>query len=468
MITLKPKSPSRQAPRRPQQDMSDGVPMPQRAWAVLTVALAVTLSVMDGAIANVALPTIVSDLGATPASSIWVVNAYQLAVTVALLPVASLGEIYGYQKVYRIGLLLFTISSLFCAMAWSLPTLVLARVLQGFGASGVLAINTAMIRTIYPRAWLGRGIGINATIVAFASAAGPTIAGAILSVASWPWLFAVNIPIGTLAFVISIWALPRVAPAPRAFDVISAIMNAMFFGLLVIGVDGLANPADRWRQVTELVAAVAIGVALVLRQLSRPAPLLPIDLLRIPIFALSALTSTCAFIAWTLAAVALPFYFQDTLGHTTVATGLLMTPWPLAIMVVAPIAGRLADRYSVGVLAGTGLAVFAAGLLSLALLPAHPADWDIVWRMALSGAGFAMFQSPNNRAMISAAPKSRSGGAAGLLATARLLGQTMGAAMVAMLFTVYPTTGSKMALWVACAVAGFAVAVSSTRLGRRG
>ena len=181
-----------------------------------------------------------------------------------------------------------------------------------------------------------------------------------------------------------------------------------------------------------------------------------------------ALAVTLSVMDGAIANVALPFYFQDTLGHTTVATGLLMTPWPLAIMVVAPIAGRLADRYSVGVLAGTGLAVFAAGLLSLALLPAHPADWDIVWRMALSGAGFAMFQSPNNRAMISAAPKSRSGGAAGLLATARLLGQTMGAAMVAMLFTVYPTTGSKMALWVACAVAGFAVAVSSTRLGRRG
>ena len=342
--------------------------MPQRIWAVLTVALAVTLAVMDSAIANVALPSIARELNTTAARSIWVVNAYQLAVTVAVLPLASLGEILGYQRIYRSGLVLFTLASVGCALSGDLATLAVARAVQGLGAAGVLSINTAMIRTIYPRAMLGRGIGINAMVVAFAAAAGPTVAAGILSVANWPWLFAVNLPIGALALVIGMWALPVVPPAARRFDWISAGLNALTLGPLIVGVDALARPETWVVAALLLVCALGFGIALVLREIHRPTPLLPVDLLRIPTFAMAAMSSCCAFVGWTLAYVSLPFYFQRVLGKSEVATGLLMTPWPLTIMLVAPFSGRLSDKYPVGVLSSLGLAIFAAGLTALTLL----------------------------------------------------------------------------------------------------
>ena len=444
--------------------MSDGLPVPQRYWAVFASALAVLMAVLDGAIANVALPSIAVELHTSAASSIWIINAYQLAVTISLLPIASLGEILGYQRVYKYGLALFTVASLLCALSDTLLTLTLARVVQGFGAAGILSINTALVRTIYPRVHLGRGIGFNAMIVAFSSAAGPTIAAGILSTATWPWLFAVNVPIGVLALIVAAFSLPIVAPANRRFDWTSAVLNALTFGLLVIGIDGVAHSESILAIGAELLGALGFGTVLVLRQLSVPAPLLPLDLLRIPLFALSAITSACSFTAFTLAYVAMPFYFQTVLHRGAVFTGLLMTPWPLAVMLVAPISGRLADRYPVGVLSSIGLAVLTLGLLSLALVPADPSNADIVWRMALSGAGFALFQSPNNRAMVTSAPKSRSGAAAGLLSTCRLLGQTMGAALVALIFTLRPQDGTHAAVELAVAVAVFATLVSSTRL----
>ncbi|MDU3890638.1 MAG: MFS transporter, partial [Serratia liquefaciens] len=175
---------------------TDGLPVPQRYGAILAIALGITVSVLDGAIANVALPTIARDLNASPASSIWVVNAYQLAITISLLSLASLGDLIGYRRIYQAGLLVFSVTSLFCALSDSLTTLTIARVLQGFGAAAIMSVNTALIRIIYPQRFLGRGMGINSLIVAFSSAAGPTVAAAILSVASWQWLFAINLPIG--------------------------------------------------------------------------------------------------------------------------------------------------------------------------------------------------------------------------------------------------------------------------------
>jgi len=172
----------------------DGLPMPRRAWAILTVAVGLTISVLDSSIANIALPTIARSLDAGAADVIWVVSAYQVAVTMLLLPLAALGDIHGYRRVYCIGLAVFTAASLGCALATSLPTLVAARIVQGAGAAGMMSVNAALVRFIYPRAMLGRGIGTNALVVATASAAGPTIASGILSLASWQWLFAVNVP----------------------------------------------------------------------------------------------------------------------------------------------------------------------------------------------------------------------------------------------------------------------------------
>ncbi|CNF12219.1 MFS transporter [Yersinia bercovieri] len=451
------------------QPVADGLPTPQRYAAILVIALGITIAVLDGTIANVALPTIARDLNASPATSIWVVNAYQLAITISLLSMASLGDIIGYRRVYQAGLLVFSVTSLFCALSDSLLTLTFARVLQGFGAAALMSVNTALIRIIYPRAQLGRGIGINSVIVAVSAAAGPTIASAVLAVASWQWLFAINVPIGVLAWGLGMKYLPANSAKSNGnrFDFTSSMMNALTFGLLIIAISGFAQGQSPTVIAAEIVALLIIGFFFVRRQLNQPFPLLPVDLLRIPIFALSIGTSICSFAAQMLAMVALPFFLQSVLGRDEVATGLLLTPWPLATVVVAPIAGRLVERYHAGLLGGIGLAVFASGLFLLALLPANPTDLDIIWRMVLCGAGFGLFQSPNNHTIISAAPQNRSGGASGMLGTARLLGQTSGAALVALMFNLFSTNGTHASLILAGCFATVAAIVSLSRVSQK-
>lgn len=445
---------------------SDGLPIPQRYGAIMAIALGITVAVLDGAIANVALPTIARELQASPAESIWIVNAYQLAIIVSLLSLSFLGDILGYRRIYQAGLVVFTCTSLFCALSNSLEMLTFARVLQGFGGAALMSVNTALIRIIYPQRYLGRGMGINSLIVAVSTAAGPTVAAAILSVASWKWLFLINIPVGLGALYLAFRFLPDNVQKTKEqrFDIPSAIMNALTFGLMISALSGFAQGQSGKLILAELVALVIVGYLFIRRQLKMPVPLLPVDLLRIPIFSLSIGTSVCSFCAQMLAMVSLPFFLQTVLERDEVATGLLLTPWPLATMVMAPIAGRLIERYHPGLLGAIGLAVFAGGLFSLALLPDSPSDLNIIWRMALCGAGFGLFQSPNNHTIISSAPRHRSGGASGMLGTARLLGQTSGAALVALMFNLFGAHGTHASLLLAGSFSTLAAVVSAMRI----
>ncbi|MFZ2100047.1 MAG: MFS transporter, partial [Oricola sp.] len=322
----------------------DGLDAPQRFWAWAAVLLTITLAVLDGTIANVALPSIAADFDVSPSASIWIVNGYQLAIVVSLLPAASLGEILGYRRVYLSGIVLFTAASLACALSQSLPQLAAARVVQGFGAAGLMSVNAAMLRYIVPKARFGAAIGVNAFFVASAATAGPVLAGFVLAWTTWPWLFAINVPLGIVAATMGWLSLPQSDRADRRFDWISALLSATTIGLLVTTID-IAGQEARWPQVAGGIAGMAIaGTLLVRRALKVAEPLLPLDLLRRPVFAMSIGTSIASFIAHTMAFVALPFAFQSIMGFAPAEVGLLMMPWPLATAVAAPLAGRLSDR----------------------------------------------------------------------------------------------------------------------------
>ena len=439
--------------------------MPRRIGAILAVAFGVSLSVIDATIANVALPTIGSNLGISSADSIWIVNAYQLAIMVSLLSFSALGDVIGCRKVYIGGLILFTAASVGCALSHSLQGLVLTRVLQGFGAAAITSVNTTLIRFIYPRSRLGRGMGINATVVAVSSVAGPTLAAGILSVAEWPWLFAVNVPIGLAALALSSRFLPAnpVRVRNHRFDWRDAVMNALTFGLLMASIEGFSHGLDPQILSLGVAALLVVGFFFIRSQLREEYPILPFDLLRIPIFSVSVATSICSFLGQMLAMVALPFYLQHVCGYDDVTTGLLLTAWPAVIMVVAPLAGVLVERIHAGFLGGAGLTAMAAGLFLLALLPEHPTNFDIIWRLVLCGAGFGLFQSPNNSILIASAPPERSGSASGMLATARLVGQTTGAALMALLFHLVPGNSTHTALILA---GGFALTGAVVSLAR--
>ncbi|OAF17498.1 multidrug MFS transporter [Bradyrhizobium centrolobii] len=447
---------------------ADGLPQPQRNQAILTIALGITMSVVDGAIANVALPTIAADLNASPAFSIWIVNGYQLAITISLLPLASLGEIAGYRRVYLVGLALFTLASAFCALSHTLPLLTVARIVQGFGAAGIMSVNAALVRFTYPRSLLGRGIGLNALVVAFSAAAGPTLAAGILAVGSWPWLFAINIPLGALTLALGLRSLPHTRPASRSFDWPSAGLSAITFGVGIAAIDSVGHREAPVIWLIQFAVALVAGALLVYRETHMTSPLLPVDLLRIPVFALSIATSIASFCGQMLAFVAIPFYLQSRFGYSAVHIGLLITPWPIAVAFAAPLAGRLVEHYPAGLLGGIGLALFACGLGALAFLPAAPPQLDVIWRMALAGLGFGLFQTPNNRTMIAAAPRERSGGASGMLGTARLLGQTTGAALVALFLGRYPQEGTRIALLTAVGFALCGALLSMLRLSPAG
>jgi len=443
--------------------MPDGLPLPRRYWAMAVIVLAIVMSVLDSTIVNVALPTIARDFRAGAAASIWVVNAYQLVILMLLLPLASLGEIVGYRRVSQAGLAVFTLGSLACALAPSLLTLTLARVLQGLGAAGIMSVNVALVRFTYPQSSLGRAIGINAFVVATAAAVGPTLASGVLAVGSWRWLFGINVPIGVITFIIALNALPDSERSARALNFVGTLLYAGAFGFVLSGLQALSHHEATPLALGQIGLGALLALLLIRHELPRAAPLIPFDLLRRPVFALSILTSVCSFTAQMSALVALPFEIQR-LGHSAVETGLFITPWPVALALAAPIAGRLADRHPAGILGGLGLLVMSAGLVLLALYPPTGSAFGLVWRMALCGLGFGFFQSPNNRTIMASAPRARSGAAGGMLSVGRLAGQTLGAASVAILFRGFGAAASHLALYLAAALALTGALASLARL----
>jgi DHA2 family multidrug resistance protein-like MFS transporter len=451
----------------------DGLAPGPRRVAMATLAMAVTMTVLDSSLSNIALPAIGRDLGASPAATVWVVNAYQLTVAMTLLPLAALGERMGYRRIYLFGLAVFVCGALGSFLASNLTGLIAMRVLAGLGGAGIMSVNSALVRFVYPRAQLGKGMAMNSLVVATGLASGPSIAALILAVAPWPYLFAIHIPLGVLTFLLSLRTLPETERVAHPFDWPSVGLYGAAVGLFIIALGGVGHGEGPRQIAAEAVLALVAGVLLVRRQLHRPAPMLPLDLFRIRLFTLSVLTAVCIHAAQTIAFIALPFWFVYASGASQAETGLLMTPWPFMVIFIAPLAGRLSDRYPAGLLGGVGLAVMLAGLLAMLALPAGAGFADTAWRMALCGIGFGFFQTPNNRALIGAAPRERSGVASGMLSTSRLVGQSVGGALVAVVFGLSAGAGSDVASGARASVmlaAGFAATgmlVSWLRLANR-
>jgi DHA2 family multidrug resistance protein-like MFS transporter len=449
-------------------DMTTPIPYahPERVSlpALLAVQLGVALVTLDISLTSTALPTIAAGIGASAASTIWIVNGYYLTVVAALLPLAALGEIHGHRRIFFAGLLVFALGSLGCGFASSLPALTCARGCVGIGAAAVSATTPALIRTLYPPSRLGRGLGFYALVVGVAFSVGPTAASAILSVLSWPWLFLMNVPLALATVGLARRNLPTTERNVRPLDGVSAALCASLFACLLFGVAGISHQAD-WRPVALALGVGAIcGYGLIRREAGHPAPILAGDLFRIPVFALSSATSVCAFTIQGLAFVVLPFLLQFRLGYSQVEAGLLITPWPATLVVMTMVAAPLSDRIHPGVLGGFGLGVVALGLASLALLPVYPRPFDIAWRLVLCGLGFSFFQSPNMRAIMSSAPRERSGGASGILAASRLVGQSLGAAAVAICLSLSPEHGIDIAIWIGASMGAIGSAVSLLRL----
>ena len=435
--------------------------------AVVAVLAAIMMGVLDGTVMNVALPTLSHEFNVTASEITWVVNAYQLAVTMCLLGMAAIGDVFGYKRVFLCGVSIFVTGSLLCALSRSFEMMVASRVLQGIGGACTMSINTALLRLIFPPARLGRVIATNAVIVAVTAAGGPALGGAILAVGHWSWIFFINIPVGLAALTVGWKLLPHNPPSEteRKLDGQSVVMNAVFFGLLIYTIEGLAHSGLSTLLILQAIITIIVGVVYVRRQLTIPLPILPLDLLRIRLFALSVCCSICCFTAQMAALVSLPFLMQRWLGIGVAETGLVLAAWPLATMLTAPVAGRALEKVHAGILGGCGMLVFSCGLALLALLGNEANQWNLAWRMAICGMGIGLFQTPNNVTITTSAPLARSGGASGMLGTARVLGQTLGTALVAILFHLSGGEGGEqLCLWTAFGLAIVAGTLSVVRV----
>ena len=435
--------------------------------AFLAILVTNMMGVLDGTIMNVALPFFSQQFQVAPSDTIWIVNGYQLVITMTLLAFSALGDVYGYRRIFLCGISLFSASSFLCACSTSLEMLVTARMLQGVGAACTMSVNTALIRLIFPPIRLGRAMALNSVLVAASAASGPTISGMILSFAHWHWLFLLNVPLGIAACFLGWRWLPSnpLSEVEHRFDMVSALANAFLFGLIFYTLEGVSQNWSFVLLAVQILLILGGSIWYIKRLKHQPTPILPIDLLKIPIFRLSILSSIASLTAQMLAMVSIPFFMQNQLGYSAVEIGLLLTPWPLATILAAPLAGRLTEKVHPGILGSLGMCVLAVGLFLLYLLPSVPEKWDICWRMAICGLGFGMFQIPNNVTIAVSGPLHRSGGAGGMLGTARLLGQTFGTFLVALLFKWFTEVdGAPVCLLLASAFAILAAIFSAKRL----
>lgn len=439
-----------------------GLPLPRRYLAIAALCFGTALVIIDGGVVNVALPTIAQDLHVDSSAVVSIVTVYQLMLVMLMLPFAGLGERIGLKRMYQLGQLIFTVATLLCFFARSLPFLLIVRAAQAVGAAGALGVASALIRQTYPSSQLGRGLGINSVIVASSAAAAPTIGGLILGVASWPWVFAAAIPFAVASLLLG-RALPNPAPRDAQFDIRGAVQCAAMFGLVIGGAESAVHGDSPVVSAAIVLLGVVVGFFYVRRERGTANPILPVDLLAQPVIALSVIGAYTAFVASMTLLLSTPFRLTHSFGFSPALVGAAIAPWPLTNMIVAPLAGWLSDRIPAGLLGGIGMAISIAALLLLAFLPAHPSYADIAWRMALCGSGFGTFLPPNARLIIGSAPQARAAAAGGLVSTIRLAGQTTGATLVALLLALGIGSGRTPPL-VAVGLAAVAGLCSLARL----
>ncbi|HEY8539011.1 MAG TPA: MFS transporter [Steroidobacteraceae bacterium] len=442
-----------------------GLPKPRRYLAILAISFGTALVAIDSAIVAVALPTIARDLGVPPSSAVAIVTIYQLVFVMTLLPFSALGSRIGLRRLYQYGQLTFCIASALCFFAKSLPFLIVTRAAQSLGAAAALSVSSALIRSTYPAARLGRGLALNNIVVSSSGALAPTLGGLVLGFASWQWIFAAAVPLGVLSMLIGRRSLPEPVRRDEPYDVLAAVLCALTFGLVIGGLESAVHGDSPVISVAIIAAGAVIGFVFVRRELTSNEPILPVDLLARPDLSLSIGGAMLAFIGSMTVLLSMPFRLQETFGYSPSEVGALISPWPLGMMAFGPLAGVLSDRIPARILGSIGMSVATIALLFIAFLPADADYFAIAWRMALAGAGFGLFLAPNARLVIGAAPPHRAASAGGMLSTTRLTGQAFGATVVAALFAANLGNGRTPAIVAAVLAFGAALCCVARKAG---
>lgn len=421
------------------------------------------MTVLDGAMVVVMLPVIADSFSVAPSRAVWVMTAYQLTLACLLLPIAAVGEKYGHWRVHCGGLALFALGAVFSATSTSLETLIAGRVLQGIGAAGVHSMTMALLRHSYPPQLFGRAAGLNSSIVGVAMAIGPSAGALVLIFAEWRTLFLIVLPVAALSLVVALVSLPRISRRSMRVDLFSGTLTALAILFFVLGLNEFGAQSSPIRLIGFLGLSAALFGFLIYRLRGRPDPVLPIDLFAVRSISLTLLASICVFAAQAATIISLPFHLAQTTDLSPGVIGLTLTPMAISVALVASTTGRLSDRYSPQLLCGIGASIMTAGLVLLYLLPARPDVLDVLWRVAICGVGFGMFNTPNSRFVMMTAPLARASAGGSLVAESRMLGQSIGASLTSIVFSYWPGIGGTGAFAMAACLTALALLVSSMR-----
>jgi DHA2 family multidrug resistance protein-like MFS transporter len=421
---------------------------------------AIVATVLAGSGVNVLLPIIALDLGQSAGVATWVAQSFLFGCSVCLLPAAALGDQLGHAKVFRFGLVVFVAGCLGSACVEftpaPLPALLVARFAQGAGAAAVMAVTLALLRAIHPVHALGTVIGLNAVAVAASNAAGPAVAGGAVLLLGWQGVLLLFGTPAALALVLARGVLPRHAvPATGSFDALSGMLQAGAIGGFV-----LASALDGFAASALLALGAIAGLAFVVREKRSGFVMLPLDMMRKPLFAASFVAGNACFIAQASALVAVPFMLQAR-GFAPAYAGLAQAAWPLAVMLGAPLAGFLSDRVDARWLTFPGLLLAAGALLGLGMGSATMTLHLAALCLAGAGLGFALFTGPNSRALVLCAPEDRTGAVGGLQACARQFGQLLGSMVAGWCLTQAPASVASGRVLVIASVAALGAALAS-------
>ncbi len=425
--------------RSDQQSAAVGAPPTLNKWIVFAiVAIGVFMSTLDSSIVNISLPTIATSFGVPLSGAIeWVVIAYLVVIAATQMTGGRLADMTGRKAIWAAGLAIFTTGSALCGAAPTLGFLIAARAFQAIGGSLLFAVGVAMLTGAFPSSERGRVLGLNALMVALGISVGPTLGGVITQYLTWRWIFYVNVPLGIIGFIATLRLLREPQQRGRGrFDPLGALLLTIGLAAITLGL----SFGQEWgwtsrRLIITLVIGFVALIALIFAEQRVASPIVPFSLLRNRVFASANLSLILSFLALFAVSFMMPFYLEQLRNFSLIESGLLLTPFPLTIALVAPFSGRLADRIGTRWLAATGLAIACIGLVFISQLQADSSIFSIVWRLVVTGFGQALFQSPNNSALMGSAPRTAQGIAAGFLATGRVVGQSTSVALAGAVFT---------------------------------
>jgi EmrB/QacA subfamily drug resistance transporter len=443
-------------------------------WVLIAIGTGTFMTALDGSVVNTILPVLRDAFHSNVATMEWVVTVYLLVLSGLLLTFGRLGDLRGHKSIYVWGFGIFIVSSALCGAAWTPAWLIFFRGMQAIGGAMLASNSPAIVTGNFPAVQRGRAFGLISTMTYLGLTVGPSLGGWLTQSFGWRTVFYINVPVGALAFILSMIFIPKDAPSEihQKFDLPGAVTFLVALTLLMLGLNKGADWG--WTSLPvlgPLALALIMGVVFVLIELSSLTPMLDLSLFRIPLFSTSTINAILNYICVYSIIFLMPFYLIQGRGLNPAQAGLLLTVQPVIMAIAAPISGALSDRVGSRVPGMIGMGLLAVGLFLLSRLGPASETWQTVLALAVAGLGTGTFISPNTSALMGAAPRARQGIASGVQATARNFGMVLGIGLAGAIFTTHLAqntlesfyAGISLAFLVAAGIALLGVFVSAIK-----